>query len=44
MTSKERVLAVMNGEEFYPIPSDVFENRVHPRLRAKLLASGTVGH
>jgi uroporphyrinogen decarboxylase len=37
MTPKERVLAAMNGEELYPIPSDVFENGVHWNLRAKLL-------
>ena len=37
MTPRERVMASMNGEEFYPIPSDVFENGVHPELRAKLL-------
>ena len=37
MTPKERALAAMNGEELYPVPSDVFENGVHPELRAKLL-------
>jgi len=37
MTPKERVLACLHGEELYPIPSDVFENGVHPELRAKLL-------
>lgn len=37
MTPRERVLAAMNGEEVYPIASDVFENGVHPELRAKLL-------
>ena len=37
MTPRERVLAAMNGEELYPVPIDVFENGVHPGLRAKLL-------
>ena len=37
MTLKERALAAMSGEELYPVPSDVFENGVHPELRAKLL-------
>ena len=37
MTPKERVLAATNGEELYPVPSDVFENGVHWKLRAELL-------
>jgi len=37
MTPRERVIAAMNGEEVFPIASDVFENGVHPELRAKLL-------
>ena len=39
MTPRERVLAATNGEEAFPLPSDVFENGVHPELRAKLLQS-----
>lgn len=37
MTPRQRVMAAMNGEELYPVPLDVFENGVHPLLRAKLL-------
>lgn len=37
MMPRERLMASINGEELYPIPSDVFENGVHPELRAKLL-------
>ena len=36
MNPKERVLAAMNGEAIFPVPTDVFENGVHPELRRRL--------
>ena len=30
------MMAVINGEALYPVPTDVFENGVHPELRKRL--------
>ncbi len=32
MKPRERVLAAIQGKEIYPIPIDVFENGIHPKL------------
>jgi len=32
----ERVMAAINGEALCPVPTDVFENGVHPELRERL--------
>jgi uroporphyrinogen decarboxylase len=37
MTPKERVLAVIDGQEIFHVPVDVFENGVHPELCSKVL-------
>ena len=37
MKPRDRVLAAVDGNEIYPVPLDVFENGIHPKLRAGLL-------
>jgi uroporphyrinogen decarboxylase len=36
MIPRQRVLAAVRGEEVWPVPTDVFENGLHPRIRAGL--------
>ncbi|MBA7637471.1 hypothetical protein ES703_45116 [subsurface metagenome] len=36
MKPREKVNAAINGEEIFPIPTDVFENAIHPILAGKL--------
>lgn len=37
ITPREAVIKALNHEDVYPIPVDVFENGVHPKLEEKLL-------
>jgi len=34
---RDRVLAAVRGEEVWPVPADVFENGIHPRLETQLM-------
>jgi len=37
MTPRDRVLASLEGNPVFPVPTDVFENGLHPKLEEKLL-------